>query len=428
MKTPVQDTQARPAPGRLPHSERRFAYLGPEGTFTELALRSLPEAKGSWLLPAATAPEALALVCRGAADAAMLPVHNTVAGVVADTVRAFAESPALTVLREVVLAVEFALLVRPGTRLAQVRTVSGHPHAGAQVGGWLNRHVPQAGWTPAPSNAEAARRVRDRECDAAVAGAFTAAHYGLRALATGIQDTAGAATRFLLCGRSGARSAADPAADRTSLVGRLAGRPEDQGGLLDTLRGHPFLRAVSLQVVPDGRSGSILFADCPGGIEQPATARAVGLLRLRVPGLRPMGSYASAAPLPAPRGTAVPRPASRAVSPHEVFPHEISPHERSKTMHTEITTGAGGSAETAAGNIARLREQIDALDRSLIGTLKQRLETSREIQRIRTVGGGSQVDSGRELSVRGRYAEELGEGGAGVAEALLEMCRGRSPR
>ncbi|MFF3499724.1 chorismate mutase [Streptomyces sp. NPDC003247] len=402
MRTPTPDIQAFPAPGRLPYPERRFAYLGPEGTFTELALRSLPQAAGSRLSPAATAAEALTLVCRGAVDAAMLPVDNTVAGLVADTVRALAESPTPTVLREVVLPVEFALLVRPGTRLAQIRTVSGHPHAGAQVGGWLDRRVPRARWTPAPSNAEAARRVRDRECDAAVAGDFTAAHYGLQVLVTGIQDTAGAATRFLLCARPGGRSGPRPAADRTSLVGRLPGRPEELGGLLDGLRRHPFLRSVSLRTVSDGRGGSVLFADCPGGAEQAATARAAGLLRLRVPGLRSLGSYPSATHVPS--------------------------YERSETMHTEITGEAGGSADTASGDIARLREQIDALDRFLIGTLKERLETSREIQRIRTGSGGSQVDSGRELSVRGRYAEELGEGGAGVAEALLELCRGRSPR
>ncbi|MGP2438152.1 chorismate mutase [Streptomyces sp. JW3] len=401
MKTPVPDTHPRPAPGRVP-GPWRLTYLGPEGTFTERALRTLPEAAGSRLLPAATAARALELVHRGDADAAMLPVHNTVAGPVGDTVRALAEAPAPAVLREAVLTIDFALLVRPGTPLAAVRTVSGHPHAGAQVGRWLAGRLPRARWLPAPSNAEAARRVRDGACDAAVAGAFTAAHYGLRALAAGIQDTAGAVTRFLLCARFGT-SVVPPLrpADRTSLVGRLPGPPDALGALLDDLRRHPFLRGVSLHTVPDGRGGSVLFADCPGSAEQPATARAVGLLRLRLPGLRSLGSYASAPP---------------ASPPYE---------RRPTTMHSETTATAG---EAAPRDIDRLRERIDDLDRSLIGTLKQRLETSREIQRIRTGGGGAPLDSGRERSIRGRYAEELGEGGAGLAEALLEMCRGRSPR
>ncbi|MGN9757739.1 chorismate mutase [Streptomyces sp. SD31] len=404
---------------RLLRPGRRFAYLGPEGTFTERALRSVPEAAGSLLTPAATAREALALVCRADVDAAMLPVHNTVAGTVPDTLRAIAESPALTVLREVVLGIEFALLVRPGTRLARIRTVSGHPHARRQVGGWLDRHVPQARWASASSNAEAARRVRDGECDAAVAGEFTAAHYGLQPAATGIQDTAGATTRFLLCARSGRQSGPAPGpADRTSLIGRLDARPEDIDELLDGLRRHPILRAVSPHVVPDGRSGSLLLADCPGRLDQPPTARAVGLLRLRVPGLRSLGSYPSAAD-----------PYDRYAPPDPFSPYDLCHlYERSKTMDTMATTGATGPAEPAPEDIARLREQIDDLDRSLIGTLKQRLRTSREIQRLRTGRGGSHVDSGREHTIRGRYAEELGEGGAGLAEALLELCRGQSSR
>ncbi|NUP19753.1 MAG: chorismate mutase [Streptomyces sp.] len=397
MRSPLKDIRARPATDLVPCPQRRFAYLGPAGTFTERALSLAPEAEGARLVPAATAREALALACRGDVDAAMLPVHNTVAGIVPDTLRAFAESPALSVLREVVLGIEFSLLVRPGTSLAGVRTVSGHPHARRQVEGWLDRHVPQARWVPASSNAEAARRVRDGECDAALAGDFTAGHYGLRAAATGIQDTAGATTRFLLCARSGGPDAVP--ADRTSLIGRLAGRPQHLGALLDGLRRHPFLRAVSLHLVPDVGGRSLLFADCPGRLDHPPTARAVGLLRLRVPGLRSLGSYPSAASPPDPY-------------------HLCDLHERSETM----------DSKTTPEDIARLRREIDDLDGRVIGTLKQRLRISREIQGLRTDRGGSRTDSGREHTVRGRYAEELGEGGADLAQALLELCRGQSSR
>ncbi|MFK0060043.1 chorismate mutase [Streptomyces werraensis] len=398
---------------------RRLAYLGPEGTFTEQALRSLPESAGARLTPAATAGEALRLVCRGAVDAAMLPVHNTVAGPVADTVRALAGSP-VQVLVDVVLRVEFALLVRPGTRLARIRTVSGHPHARAQVGGWLDSRLPWARWTAAPSNAEAARRVRDGVCDAAVAGEFTAAPYGLRALATGLQDTAGATTTFLLCALPGAPAAVRRRqADRTCLVGRHRGGPEDLRGLLGPLYRHPLLRGASLHVLPDGRDRCCLFADLPGSVRQAATARAAGLLQSRVPGLRPLGSYPSTtAALPCASG------AARDPAPPGIPSYE---YERSITvMDLGATVTGGHDSEPTARDIARLRQQIDALDRSLIGTLKQRLAASREIQRIRTERGGSPLDTGRELAVRDRYAQELGESGTSLAEALLELCRGRS--
>ncbi|MDQ8708123.1 prephenate dehydratase domain-containing protein [Streptomyces sp. LHD-70] len=400
MNLSVQDSKASPASAQL--RGRRFAYLGPEGTFTEQALRRVPEAMGGRLLPAASASEALAHVRRGTADAAMLPVQNTVAGMVPDTLRALVEQPSPAVLREVVLGVEFAVLVRPGASLRDIRTVSGHSHAGAQVRRWLREHVPRAHWVTAPSNAAAARSVREGECDAAVAGEFTAARYGLEAIATGIQDTPGATTRFLLCARSGTlRGTGSHPADRTSLIGRFAGRPEQQRDLLDGLKNHPFLQAASLNVADHGPGGHILLADCPGPPDHPDSARAVGLLQLRLPGLRSLGSYASLCPV-------------------------VVPYERSRTVPARIRAVDGASAEPALGDISRLREQIDALDHLLIDTLRKRLEASREIQRLRTGHGGSPVDSGRERTVRGRFAESLGEGGGGIADAVLELCRGKA--
>lgn len=370
--------------------ETRFAYLGPEGTFTEQALRRLPEAVGARLLPADSAEQALHRVRSGAADAAMLPVHNTVAGLVPDTVRALVAAPAVTVLREVALAVEFALLVRPGTRIEQIRTVTGHPHAHRQVRRWLHTWLPGADWQPAPSNAAGARRVRDGECDAAIAGEFAAARYGLRVAATRAQDAPGdAVTRFLLCTHvpgGGGRSAR---AHRTSLIGRLQGRPEQIGPLIDEVGRHPAARGVALHLTPYDATSTALFADCPGPADEPVTARAVGFLRWRLPGLRSLGSYAvHGSPLARERNDDMPHP----------------------------------------NDIESLRRRIDVLDASLIDTLRRRLEVSRKVQGIRTGGGGPRVDAGRELNVRGRYAEAFGPAGTEIADLMLQMCRGRSER
>ena len=60
----------------------RYAYLGPEGTFTEAALRSLPEAAAADLVPCATVGLALEAVHSGAADGAAVPIENSIEGVV----------------------------------------------------------------------------------------------------------------------------------------------------------------------------------------------------------------------------------------------------------------------------------------------------------------------------------------------------------
>ena len=48
-----------------------------------------------------------------------------------------------------------------------------------QCRGWLAANLPDGGWVPLASNAEAARQAADGHVDAALAGAFAAARYGL---------------------------------------------------------------------------------------------------------------------------------------------------------------------------------------------------------------------------------------------------------
>ena len=61
-----------------------YTYLGPSGTFTEAALLQVPDARDSERIPAANVNAALEMVRTGAADAAMVPIENSVEGGVSD--------------------------------------------------------------------------------------------------------------------------------------------------------------------------------------------------------------------------------------------------------------------------------------------------------------------------------------------------------
>ena len=58
----------------------RFVYLGPEGTFAEQALRTLPATLTASVAPARSVPEALDAVRAGDADAALVPLENSIGG------------------------------------------------------------------------------------------------------------------------------------------------------------------------------------------------------------------------------------------------------------------------------------------------------------------------------------------------------------
>src|SRR6188508_3258703 len=137
-------------PGNPP---TRFVYLGPEGTFTEQALRSIPAAEHGIRTPARSVPEALEAVRSGTADAALVPLENSVGGAVPVTLDELITGSPLMITREVLLPVEFVLGARTAAPLAAIRSIAAHPQASAQCRHWLQANVPDAVVVDVLSNA-----------------------------------------------------------------------------------------------------------------------------------------------------------------------------------------------------------------------------------------------------------------------------------
>ncbi|WP_329118335.1 prephenate dehydratase [Streptomyces sp. NBC_01353] len=273
-------------------SATRYTYLGPEGTFTEAALRTLPEAATRELVPMVSVPAALDAVRNGEAAAALVPIENSVEGGVTATLDELASGEPLMIYREVVLPIAFALLVRPGTTMSEIKTVTGHPVAQPQVRNWMRAHLPDALWESAASNADGARLVQEGRFDAAFAGEFAAATYGLEALVTEIHDAENAETRFVLVGRP-ARPSAPTGADKTSVVLWLG---EDHPGALLELLQEFAVRGVNLMLIqsrPTGAGiGNYCFAvDAEGHISERRVGEALMGLKRICPKVRFLGSY-----------------------------------------------------------------------------------------------------------------------------------------
>ncbi len=270
-----------------------YAYLGPEGTFTEAAFRALDAAEHAEPLPCATIQAALAAVRAGTADRAVVPIESSVEGVVTATLDDLTAGGDLLIQAELQLPIAFALLARPGTRLAAVRTVSGHPQAQPQCRRWLAAHLPDAEWVPAASNAEAARLASEGKIDAALAGAFAAARYGLEVLAHDIHDRQNAVTRFVVAGPP-AGLPAPTGADRTSLAAFLA---NDHAGALTEILTEFVVRGVNLTTIQsrptgDGLGRYYFFIDCEGHVADARVGEALMGLRRLCADVRFLGSYA----------------------------------------------------------------------------------------------------------------------------------------
>jgi len=272
----------------------RYAYLGPEGTFAEAALRSLPAAEKADLQPHPSVASALDAVRQGEADHALVPIENSVEGSVSTTLDELAAGDPLMVTREVLLPVSFALMVRPGTGLHAVRRVATHPHAHAQCRRWLATVLPDAVVVPALSTAEAAATLADGSAthDAAIAAPIAAQRYRLEILAQDIEDNVDAVTRFVLVGRPG-QPPLPSGHDKTTLVAFIS--DDHAGALLEVLTEFA-VRGVNLTRIesrPTGeRLGRYCFSiDCEGHVDDARVGEALTGLRRVCPDVRFLGSY-----------------------------------------------------------------------------------------------------------------------------------------
>jgi len=275
----------------------RYTYLGPEGTFAEAALLSIPGAKEAELPPSATVPAALDAVRRGEADGALVPLENSVEGAVPTTLDELANGEPLHITREVLLPVSFALMAAAGTELDDIRVVGTHPHAESQCRKWLATHQPKAGYLLSPSTADAARSIADGEgrYDAAIAAPLAAERYGLQVLATDVADNVDAVTRFVLVRRPG--PVGQPTgADRSTVVVFIA---DDHAGALLELLTEFAVRGVNLTRIESRPTGSRLghycfSIDCEGHIADARLGEALSAIHRIVDEVRFCGSYARA--------------------------------------------------------------------------------------------------------------------------------------
>jgi prephenate dehydratase len=270
----------------------RFAYLGPEGTFCEQALRTLPAAANADRIPCVSVADALDAVRRGEAAAALVPLENSIEGSVAETLDTLASGDPLHITREVLVPVSFALMARPGTALADVRTVTTMPHAEAQVRSFLRTSLPQARFVAASSTAEGARLVSAGEADAAVAAPLAAERYRLEILVDDIADNPGAVTRFVLVGRPGPPPP-PTGADRTTVVAYIT---DDHPGALLEILTELAVRGVNLTRIesrPTGVGlGRYCFSfDAEGHIAARRVGEALAALRRICADVRFVGSY-----------------------------------------------------------------------------------------------------------------------------------------
>jgi prephenate dehydratase len=266
-----------------------YAYLGPVGTFTEAALKKITQSSDT-RIPYANVTAALDAVRNGAADYALVPIENSVEGVVARTLDELATGDQLVIAGEVTLPVSFALMVRPGN--TEIKRIATHPHAESQCRAYVAKNYPHAELIPTASTAAAAEAISRGEFDAAIASGAAADHFGLEVIADDIGDNNGAITRFVLVQKPGAKTK-PTGHDRTSLAVFID--IDHAGALLEILSvfAKYEVNLTFIQSRPTGRElGHYHFIiDVEGHIDDQGVGQSIKELKEICDDIRFLGSY-----------------------------------------------------------------------------------------------------------------------------------------
>ncbi|MHB1537637.1 MAG: prephenate dehydratase [Solirubrobacteraceae bacterium] len=288
------------AGGRL----RRAGYLGPEGTYSEEALRADMREGAAVAVALETIQDTIAALCRGEVDWAIVPIENSLDGSVTVTLDLLADlAGEIEVIGETLLSVRHALVAPVGLELDAIETVLTHPQVPGQCRTFLRERLPRASVLPASSTADAVRiaaRGDVAQRTAAIGTELAARIYGGAVLAAGIQDRADNLTRFAWLGPAGGE-ATQPMRERehglprkTSIV--FWGPGADQPGWLVLCLDEFASRGLNLTKIESRprreRMGHYMFfVDLVGGIEQAAVAEAVVRLRDRCEQALVLGSF-----------------------------------------------------------------------------------------------------------------------------------------
>jgi prephenate dehydratase len=271
-----------------------YAFLGPVGTFTELALAQVKEAKTAKHLPVNTVTEAIDAVLSGKVLRAIVPVENSIEGGVSATLDALANTTDIRIYGEYLVPVTFNLVAKPGTKLTDVKVVSTHPTAFAQCRGWLQENIPDHTHLPSTSTAAAAADLlsKDAIADAAIAAKSITDHYKLTVLARNIGDNKNAQTRFIEIGLN-SKPTKRSGKDKTSVIVEL---PEDHPGALLEMLEQFAARGVNLSRIESRPIGDQLGRyrfniDAQGHIDDEAVAEALMGLHRFSPKVTFLGSY-----------------------------------------------------------------------------------------------------------------------------------------
>lgn len=263
------------------------ASFGEPGSFTEEAAFKF-FGPGTQVVSCDSFGEIFRMVEHNETRYGIVPIENSLEGSIAQNYDLLLSSP-LKVCGETTLRVSQNLIANPGVALGQIKKVYSHPQALGQSKAFL-KHL-GVELIPTSSTAGCVKMLKEKGImDGAAVASFRAAQlYGMKILASEIEDNANNFTRFFALGHEDASPTGD---DKTSVVFSVKHRP---GSLSDSLREFA-MRNINLSKIESRPTRKLaweynFYLDFEGHREDKSCKEALAALEEKSIFVKVLGSY-----------------------------------------------------------------------------------------------------------------------------------------
>ncbi len=273
-----------------------IAYLGPQGTYSDEAARLFAAKMGcndAEFVECPSFNEVHEAVDRGRCEFGVMPIENSLEGVVTATLDTLAFKGGVSIMGSTVLDIHHYLMVHPESSIDQIETIASHPQALAQCRRWLDAHFPAVPRLAVSSTAEGARKASDDKTVAGISSKFASELFACKVVEEGIEDHYGNQTRFVLIARQGHEPVLHSERMKTTLALSLA---EDKPGSLLMILSELNYANVNITMIQSrptkqGMGDYLFFLDIEGTPDDPAIKTALDCLRLKLREVKVLGSY-----------------------------------------------------------------------------------------------------------------------------------------
>jgi chorismate mutase/prephenate dehydratase len=263
-------------------------YLGPRGTFCELAARKHFPATNISFISFFTIPEIFKAVVSRKIDYGVVPAENSIEGSVNITLDLLYRTE-ISICGEVEERVKHNLIVKPGTKYSDIKTILSHQQALAQCRNFLEKEFPKARLIEVSSTALAVTRIKRLKNAAAIGTEISAKLYKMKVAARDIGNGSTNFTRFLVLSTKDSKPTGH---DKTSLIFASKNIP---GALYRSLE--PFARMninlskIESRPIREKPWEYIFFMDFEGHREDPKCREALEELKKISVFFKILGSY-----------------------------------------------------------------------------------------------------------------------------------------